>query len=328
MKFTGKRSIDILLKEARYYSYNVPSSLNEKIVDFYLLNRYSKEYIADEELSTSLNDAIGKILPGLKEYFLDQLYNAITGEAAIFTYIYKKDGDLYRKIKEVLKGKDEYSYEGVREIGREYFSQFSREEIMYKLEGTLALGGKNSSVERVYQQACSAWLLLNKADSIDNISIAIDHVIDLEHNAGTIFERFPLVGKEELAEIKNLLHTKSLESTESWTLYERASSSLKPMIASIIKQESGKGYDLYTPKEFSIADKKKSIHYIEGLLNFLSYKANELSDKLDSEDFLFSIDKFIQNILDNPKYEKYNLISYYDSENKTVEYLDPRFDLD
>jgi hypothetical protein len=34
------------------------------------------------------------------------------------------------------------------------------------------------------------------------------------------------------------------------------------------------------------------------------------------------------NILDNPKYEKYNLVSYYNLENQIVEYLDPRFDLD
>jgi hypothetical protein len=46
-------------------------------------------------------------------------------------------------------------------------------------------GGKN------WQNICDAYLRLDDANSFNEISVAIDHVIDLEHNTGSVFSKIP-----------------------------------------------------------------------------------------------------------------------------------------
>ena len=333
MGFKGIRGIDNLLRVAKYYSYNIPNSLSDRIADFYLLSRYSNENISDIELKESLNIAIKELIPILKEYFLSQLFDAIVGEAAVFTQVIgdKKD-PLYKVVRDKLQGMDlDFSYHNIRQVGYEYFNQFSKEEVIKNLQISL----NKQVLGKVYAKACNYWLLLNNAATLSDIITAIDSIIDLEHNAGSIFERFPSINVNELKGIKNLIHTKSLESTDFWALYEKASSSLKPMIAAVIKSTTGKGYDLYSPKEFTLSDKKKSIKYIEELLNFLNAKAMELldtiADPISAKNFIDEIEKFSESIFNNirgirnqedfNKYESliYNKLKYIEDELKKLE---------
>jgi hypothetical protein len=83
-----------------------------------------------------------------------------------------------------------------------------------------------------------AWQGLYNSTELNNVIIALDHLIEIQHVTGNILERTSLEIDDEILGIK-------ANQTSLWELYDLASPGIKKVTAPIIKQIEGTGYDMY-----------------------------------------------------------------------------------
>ncbi len=182
-----------------------------------------------ETLKSDIEHATSVLLPHLKKHILDVLFFCMCAELRHF-YIYaedeyEKDGTLkenpmiaqyldtwkvvrygkhgtpnvekYKSVKrEVPAGeerRDDYlrSWRAAKHViektGRTV-SEFVKQtiEAFDQRNGwELDYGGK------AWQDICEAWIMLHEADNFNTISVAIDHIYDLQHNTGFVLNKIP-----------------------------------------------------------------------------------------------------------------------------------------
>lgn len=90
---------------------------------------------------------------------------------------------------------------------------------------------------------CGGWLRLNAAKSDSEKIVAIDHVYDLEHNNGTVFEKSERFKKNDSYEwVKEALDFKR-DVKNVWELWEKCSPGFKLFMARIIKNFEDSTYE-------------------------------------------------------------------------------------
>ena len=96
---------------------------------------------------------------------------------------------------------------------------------------------------------CDGLLKLNSASGTMEMVMYIDHIYDLQHNNGSIFdksERFEKNGSHSW--VKKALDFKKY-ANNPWKLWEKCSPGLKKFMARIIKAYTGSTYEADQSKE-------------------------------------------------------------------------------
>jgi hypothetical protein len=87
---------------------------------------------------------------------------------------------------------------------------------------------------KAWGQVAKAWLRLYDAKTFGDKVVAIDHIFDLEHNNGTIFDKLPEYYKFGYDWIHETLEKKkNIESL--WEMWNDVSSDLKPLMRKTLK---------------------------------------------------------------------------------------------
>lgn len=168
---------------------------------------------------------------------------------------YKKFEDLYNS-KKVSTSSDmagkasdmhrnrQAAYEAVRESGIS-FEKFVKicKRVFNDLEWYEGYGGK------AWSKITDAWLKLYKAENLDDISVWIDHIYDLQHNTGTVFNKLKAYYKDGYEWILKALNFKANARTP-WAIWGHSSSSMKDLAGRVLHNYGwGAAEDYFKKKE-------------------------------------------------------------------------------
>lgn len=102
---------------------------------------------------------------------------------------------------------------------------------------------------------CKGWTMLNRAQSDDNLFVAIDHIYDLQHNTDTVFNKLNIYKKNgEFKWIKQALDHKA-NLSHPHELLTKCSGTIKVLALRILKSEGFAGWDDFINK--TDAEQKK-----------------------------------------------------------------------
>lgn len=134
------------------------------------------------------------------------------------------------------------------------------QEAFKKLNWESDYGGKN------WKNIADAWIRLDDAKTVDQRSIAIDHIMDLQHNNDTVFnklqtyyrndEHHGLGGGYDWLQ-KFLTFKKYVDSP--WKLYDKASPSMKKIAAAVGKIHGEKSFVDWSEERDTKAAKKTNL---------------------------------------------------------------------
>ena len=242
-------------------SYSVPEDKYEQLVDFYVAsypyatikgNQYLLFSPKGEAVQAALEEAKEKIIEYLYGDVLDAVFYSLANEIMGITYrttrslkeneISKNFSKLYSKlnpdieIDKVLKLIDK-TYAGNRlEAVSDFKKVFELEDFWHP-----NIGGKS------WAAIADGWIRLNNAKTLQNKSVEIDHIIDLQHNTGNVFSRVRSYYRHGYEWLKNFLEFKK-NVTGPWQLLRDASYDMKQIVRPLIKM-SGGGSEDRAPEE-------------------------------------------------------------------------------
>ena len=206
-----------LLFESFDFSYEIPIDKKLLLFDFYTLNFIAKNsestdqnYLLfrteTEDVYRIIKETEEKLLPFLKKELLNVVYEAISTE---FHMTVTKSRTLQEFC--IKEAKDHFGYKGLK---RNYAN----------------IGGE------AWANICEGWLKLNNiSDSnISELYIWIDHVYDLQHNTGIIFDKIDDYYIDNSVEwIKNALDLKR-DVINPWILVRRSSKDMQKLAAKVL----------------------------------------------------------------------------------------------
>lgn len=214
-----------LLKESFGFDYKFPKDSNEAIADFYALSLVrNPENLRDEDLAYSFKIAIEENLKGMKQMLLEAVLRACSCEIFHFQGFWKFD--LYEYFtRKNPQFKNNKLFNDIQEgINYEFMKMYYKDDLInYDERWEIIKNTINSNVEEflnmckvLFVQGDSFWhhknyggeawgkiaeaglkLIETKGNSL---YVIIDHIIDIEHNSGSIFSKWP---RNEVS--KNLL---------------------------------------------------------------------------------------------------------------------------
>ena len=274
----------------KYFEYSIPTSIEKRIYDFYVLNYL--DFVArelpvknfreeDVELRDSVIEAFKKCASALREEILTDVAASISSEIMghLFTsdffkgsfkdrakkYLSLDEQNLINrlissfqtKFKSNIRDEDEPSAEAMWEVASDILKSnnvprakyvamceklFDRKMFVWK--DTL-FGGS------AWQGICEGWLRLarSKPNSSEE-TIAIDHVFDLQHNTGSVFnklQKFYDTAEFEEEWLQQVLDHKA-SVTDIYELLPVCSGQVKSLAIRILKERQGKTYQQMLPK--------------------------------------------------------------------------------
>lgn len=203
------------------YEYKIPDDRKEMLSDFYsmtLLDKNPKRY-KNEDVGMVVNHVISSAIPKMKKLFLDDVFFAIVSELShafdedsfsgsthlesddiniIFDNFVKRmnfnkidPDELEDYISSSGSSHRSYAFrnyhmlKALEETGGSRYDVVKGAYILFSKseDWTINFGGKN------WAMICSGWMRLFNASSISEIIVAIDHLVDLEHNTGSLFDK-------------------------------------------------------------------------------------------------------------------------------------------
>jgi hypothetical protein len=228
----------------KYYSYEPPADFIKCVGDFYLLDYFNylvadkkrtdiapTHFREDDDLKDSIVDAYKKLIPYLKKTILGYAFYSISSEMitslkeginpfnklninnvlrVLLKNTPREDVLLIKKFyKSILESPLRYTYAQVEsipgilnELGISNYKFVELAKICFAEE----LGWAYEYAGKNWQNICDAYLRLDDATSFNETSVAIDHVIDLQHNTGSVFSKILTIS---VAKLENLLDLKS-----------------------------------------------------------------------------------------------------------------------
>lgn len=130
------------------------------------------------------------------------------------------------------------------------------QEAFDKLHWESDYGGKN------WKNIANAWIRLDDAKTADQRSIAIDHIMDLQHNNDTVFNKLQTYYKDEAGGGYNWLQqflTFKKYVDSPWKLYDKASPSMKKIAAAVGKIRGEKSLVDWSEEREAKAAKKTNL---------------------------------------------------------------------
>lgn len=199
--------------------YFLPEDREKRLFDFYLLNLLVNDVNnrqnfsdRDELLKYDVNQSWEILLKSLKQELLDEVFYSIVSEMRhVHTFMtYKsaqkfKDDPLFNELMD-------YAFSGIKksklpelvEKFKDRKPQFVKmaQKVFAEGDWETAYGGN------AWAKICESWLKLYNSNSINGISVWIDHIYDLQHNTDTVFNKLPQYDKNGYGWIKNSLDFK------------------------------------------------------------------------------------------------------------------------
>lgn len=286
--------------------YTVPISKQEQFFDFYMLEKLlshnglisrsidkaikagiSPTYVSnisnsvddwslEDEVDYKLLEVADKLIPYLREMFLEALYFSIASEMRhsardndyiIYSYNYGRynyDYAIWRDLQNDINFRIPF-LDNLKDYKTEYLdSSLYNSDVPRDRYVSYMLSLKNYSSkidfikdakvifeeDEIWEDGyggeswsiiCDAWLRLyraipNRKNRYQDIIIAIDHIFDLEHNNGNVFEK--LVDYDTENWMKSAFIYRKLTSNP-WQLYKYISKGMKKIAAMAIKEKFG-----------------------------------------------------------------------------------------
>ena len=246
------------------FSYSLPTDKKIMIIDFYLLANMRPDS-DNEDINLSIKESKDALYTALKKELLDAVFFSVACE---FRHVWTNTHETKKDIAEWFekKGYGDFlrkyigSYSAWKNFGvkpdtsktkiphfeREKGSDTSRERHMSYRSAKIASEGDDEKFMQIAKDAmaelnwssyfggknwaaiCNGWLHLEKAETHQELELWIDHVYDLQHNTGTVFNKIKeyLRGEEKYEWIKKVLDWKA-NIVDPAALMDEASSEIK-----------------------------------------------------------------------------------------------------
>lgn len=230
--------------------------ISQTIADFYLLEAIKNTGHDITNVRQYITNNLTQLANNFKQKLLVEVGQAIYVEFIVLNYVFSNNknslissGDtsnsFFREIQDFYnilgdpKKTGRHPDNSVREWARHEFDIPTDPEdleiympIMEDQFNNLGYVGKT------WNNIIQAWQDLYNSTELNNVIIALDHLIDIQHVTGGILERTSLEIDDEILGIK-------ANQTSLWELYDLASPGVKKVTAPIIKQIEGTGYDMF-----------------------------------------------------------------------------------
>jgi len=244
--------MNIKLSYLQGYQYSIPSNKRELLADFYLCsfiktapvkkNNTNFQLFRDQEnISELINEISNTLLPYIKSYMLDIVYKSCASEiyhsaAKILSFKNENyDHQLFEKYLYIKHENRQETYDKISyrerlvrllKIKKDIFIKFCYD-MFSNAEWVSQYGGEK------WAKIAESWILLNNAKSLNEIIIYIDHIIDLEHNTGSIFTKFKEFNIHDSMDwIKSFLDMKS--NIDIYVLLNYSSTTMKKIAPYIL----------------------------------------------------------------------------------------------
>jgi hypothetical protein len=297
-----KQSIqEKLLKE----DYNVSNDSEKILYDFYVLSYLSTlnldvtaknanvSFFGDiEEYTSLIEDAENKLLPYLKNEMLSAVFYSLCCE---IRYINSSDTDV-----DILHTTyKQYPFiNSYRKYINSYYGEVEREKSYKKI---ISLVGDNNANfvqaakfifenwawEEAYggqawANICDGWLRLYNSSNKKDLYVSIDHLYDLEHNTGSVFNKLEKYLKKGTTDwLRNALNLKA-KIKSIHTVLPLCSSDMKKIALQVLKKANIKpasgDIKIKVPEPKKPKYKLVIVKTIETLEDFLSFEP-ELTKK-------------------------------------------------
>ena len=262
--------------------YRTAENISSVIADFYLLEsiKNSGEDISD--VREYITNNLIKLANDFKQRLLEEVKSAICIEYVVINYVMSSNpssivydvldpknhynDSYYKSIQMFYMQLQKFSYEGddrIRKLAKQEINIPTIDEFYNTYIETISSKFLDfgSYIGKPWNNIVDAWKQLYEAKDLNNIIIALDHIIDLQHVTGSIFTRTSLEIDDNILDIKS-------GQDSLWELYDYASPGIKKVTAPIIKKIEGKGYDMYQEqpkKEYLPKSKSVAERYPENL---------------------------------------------------------------
>lgn len=229
------------------FSYGLPSDKKQMIIDFYLLANMRPD-ADNEDINLSIKESKDALYTALQKELMDAVFfsvacefrhvwdNTYNTKQEIAEWFEKKGyGDFLRKYLGSFGAWKTYGLKpdttgvNVPHFEREKGSDSSRARHMSYRSAKVAAGGNDARFMQIAKDAmnelkwqsyfggknwgniCNGWLRLNTARTHQELELWIDHVYDLQHNTGTVFNKIKeyMRGEEKYDWIKKVLDWKA-----------------------------------------------------------------------------------------------------------------------
>ena len=228
------------------------------IYDFYFTTwifDHKTQLHSNQNVDASAKEAALAIISEFKKIIINDVYFAVCSELAhLFDKNKTLSNDFAQSYQEKLKNKDHIdirhdSYQSINELGLSPENVISNAKALFEQED---LWNKNYGGE-AWAKICEGWLKLKQSDDKNTIAW-IDHMIDLEHNTGTVFNKldsWKINGKHNW--IKPVLDHKA-KITSPWELLRYCSPDIQQLGAAVLKYTKNQTKDQNGTEGIGIAD--------------------------------------------------------------------------
>lgn len=251
--------------------YKIPNDPETRIYDFYVAEqlyyllkagppetRSFKELDPSDSDYVSIEEAVNELTSYLRTELMSNIFQAVAGEMRHLNSFgtAKKDPTIQkyfqnlavRQQKPSLTGKkdpaDRVTQKGLDSSASraapiaaafDTIKESSPEDFMRGAKEAFANGSWSSSYGgKPWAGIAHGWLMLKNAKNTNDLIIAIDHVLDLEHNNDTFFDKIPKYSKSGYDWVKKALDFKYEADLPS--LIGKASSSMKSMARRLVNR--------------------------------------------------------------------------------------------
>ena len=269
----------------------------------------------EDKIDRMIKEASNQLLPVLKENLLEAVFFSLCAE---IRHVF--DRNVVNDILEIVKNLGEEYVSGFKKYAKEFTLRNSERtqplmrrpedihpdlKVMqnnYKSSYYAALKSGLSKpqfvrlMEELYKRAlwsssyggtawaniCKGWTKLNEAQNDQQLTLYIDHIYDLQHNTGTVFNKVESYAKQGSYNwlAKALDHKAKIKSPHE--IVNKISSSLRKLALRAIKNKTGKTLDQFK-QEAPIEDKEEENPSERDTLNDKQYFKSQLINSLNKD---------------------------------------------
>jgi len=314
----------IILSYLQNYEYSIPSNKKQLLSDFYIYSFIKKlsakdnasfQYFRDAENINMIIENVENILiPYLKTEMLNVVYTACCSEIFhIADEMYSYDGKYKKQVKEYISLYKKNLSAGDNIPGRIFLitSIFPNPNNLINFCIELFSNGrwKNSYGGQSWATIAKTWILLKNAKNDDDL-IYIDHIIDLQHNSGSVFSKIEYYKQDGSLNWLNLFLTLK-SNTNISILLNYCSVGMKKIAAYIL---NANGFSTY---EKSQEEYKKHLQIEDGIKCFKDLPNNLFEEIGNNQYYILLIRRMHSQTLNDLDFfrkfskEKYLLMFKY-----------------
>ena len=227
-----------------FFTYSIPTNKREMLADFYAISLCLKMPIKENNLNHYRFENVGEEIEQIAEIVIEkisqELQRAMVFACASELYHFRDnkyygDMELYWKFahgfgsRKITKNKKEEEFRIIRYNYALSIFKTDKAIMEFALEAfnqhwETQYGGKN------WVKIAEAYFSLFNSKTIEDKMVYIDHVIDLEHNNGTFFNKLLSYKNSGFEYIQEFLHYKS-KVDNPWYLYGFCSESINKILS-------------------------------------------------------------------------------------------------